>query len=459
MSDHKESLLRVFPLKQRIDPPFILFRHPHFVVVVAEAPSDDHDRLFIRRHLADPVRQHFCRPERPLPDQRDVLGNRIRGLFFLFIGRFFIFKSLQAPRKDPVLALSHPVHLFVAQAQHFLQGELLIDGIAAVERRSVRPLNASDPARKIAPERMVLHAAQVIEPHIRGDLELQHRAALLKRLDQRFSLGVAQVRRVESVPDPHIRHLLSRLQRLPDAFQAVGNIIAQAVVLARMNPEHEPRVLLRDPHQFMDHRRDIPDIIELFSDNVAARHVRVRGNALQRLQILPEIVSRLHLVLHDGQRNPADGSQKPQQNSRLLGNGRHDGVYLLQHRRGALFFDKGRVRDLRVAHPLPRVAAGYPQQLVLKERIILVSRILPIPQDLQHSPADVRVRDLRDLVRGGLHEIFRLLPLCKDIPVQIHLLKIRKHGLPVLQNSERPPDPRNIVGGVLRIVQNQISKI
>ena len=134
-------------------------------------------------------------------------------------------------------------------------------------------------------------------------------------------------------------------------------------------------------------------------------------------------------------------------------------MHLLQHRRGALFFDKGRVRDLRVAHPLRRIAAGHPQELVLKERVVPVIRVIPVLQDLRHRLADIRVRNHCDLLRVERHRILSLLSLGKNISVQIHLLQIREHGLPVLQDRERPSDPRDVVGRIPRIIQDQVGKI
>ena len=108
---------------------------------------------------------------------------------------------------------------------------------------------------------MISHTAQVIESYIRGDLKLQHRAALLQRLDQRLPLRSPQVRRIQPVADPHKGHFLSRRQCFSDTLYAAGNVVAQPVVLTCMDSDHKSRILLRDMHQLMDHRRNIPDII------------------------------------------------------------------------------------------------------------------------------------------------------------------------------------------------------
>ena len=68
--------------------------------------------------------------------------------------------------QDPVLARSHHMHLFIAQFQHLLQRELLVDGIASIQGASVRTLHTPDSKREVLPERMPLHTAEVIEPHI-----------------------------------------------------------------------------------------------------------------------------------------------------------------------------------------------------------------------------------------------------------------------------------------------------
>ena len=163
-----------------------------------------------------------------------------------------------------------------------------------------------------------------------------------------------------------MRHLLPRGQRFLHAPQTVCDVVLQSVVLTRVDPDHKSRIRLRDLHQFVQHRRNIPYIVELLADDIAPRHIGIRDDLPQRLQILPEIISRLHLILHDRQRNAPDRSQKPQKHARLLGNCRHDGVNLCQHRGGSLFFDQSRVRYLSVADALLRVTAGDPQELVLE---------------------------------------------------------------------------------------------
>ena len=192
------------------------------------------------------------------------------------------------------------------------------------------------------------HAAQVVETDIGRDLELQDRAALFEKTDQGLSLGPGKVRCIQPVPDPHIRHLLSRRERLPHAEQAVRDIVLQAVVLPGVDPHRKIGIRRRDPHDLVDHRRYVADIIELLADDIAARDVGIIDNALQRLQILPEVVAGLHLVLDDRQRNTADRREEPQNDACLFRDGGHDGVHLVQHRRGSLFFDQCRVGDLRV---------------------------------------------------------------------------------------------------------------
>ena len=134
-------------------------------------------------------------------------------------------------------------------------------------------------------------------------------------------------------------------------------------------------------------------------------------------------------------------------------------MHLGQHRRGALSFDQGRVRDLRVGDPLCLIAAGDPQELVLEERIIPVIRVLPVRQDLHDSPADIVVGDLPDLTGVERHRILRARSFTEDVSIQIHLLQVRKDRLPVLEDRQRPADPRYVEGGVLRVIEDQVGKI
>ncbi len=130
--------------------------------------------------------------------------DRIPTLFPLHLGKQAVGKgtTLQVPAEGKRLSLKcrlcgvdhrglRPLHgeeLLPGELQELLQGELLIDGVRAVERCAVRPLHAGDAGFEVLVERVVLQRIQVVESHVGGQLELQHGTALPKVCKELSSL-------------------------------------------------------------------------------------------------------------------------------------------------------------------------------------------------------------------------------------------------------------------------------
>ena len=77
------------------------------------------------------------------------------------------------------------------------------------------------------------------------------------------------------MPQPHDRHRLSWRKRILHAGNAVRHIILQAVILSGMNPNHKRWISGRNLHEFPEHRLELNDVIDFFSDNVAPCYIRI----------------------------------------------------------------------------------------------------------------------------------------------------------------------------------------
>ena len=88
-------------------------------------------------------------------------------------------------------------------------------------------------------QRMIFHITQVIQAHIGSDLKLQYSSAFQKGSDQFLPLFVFQVRSIQTMPDPDLRHFLPRLQRLLHTQKAGCHIIPQAVSLPGVYADHK----------------------------------------------------------------------------------------------------------------------------------------------------------------------------------------------------------------------------
>ena len=252
-------------------------------------------------------------------------------------------------------------------------------------------------------------------------------------------------------------HLLPRLQGIQDALDAVCHIVPEAVILPGVDSYHKGPVLFGNLRDLFDDRFNVADVIDLLSQDITSRHIGVHGHGPEHLQVLHQIIGRCNIVLHDGQRNPADAGEKPDHHPRLLHHRRHHLMHLPEHLRSPVLLDQGRIGDLHIADALRCVAPGGPEELVLEYGIIPVHGTLVILLHLQKRPRDIRVRYPFCALQRNL--LLGRLSLGKDIAVQIHLLQIREYGLSVLHDRKGGADPRNIVFRIFQIPENQLREV
>ena len=252
-------------------------------------------------------------------------------------------------------------------------------------------------------------------------------------------------------------HPLPGAQRLLHQKHAIGHVVPKTVVFSRVDPDHKARVQRRDPHQLLDYRPQLQDVVDLFSQNIAAGHIGISGDGFEYLQVFRQVISGRDRVLDDGQRHPADPGQKSDQHSGFPVDGGHDGVDLPQHLHRFFFLHQRGVGDLHIFDPVPGIGTGDPQKLVLEQCVVPILRRFPVGQDPGTVAQHVRLRDLFQTVE---HDgILRGNPLGKHIAVEIDLFQIRKDSLPVLGDGEGVADPVDIPGGLREIPQDEIRKV
>ena len=179
---------------------------------------------------------------------------------------------------------------------------------------------------------MVVQPGQVVQPDIGSDLEFQRHIAFFHLIQKPLPFPRPEVTGIKPVTDPHPRHLLPRRQRLPHQGDAVGNIVPQGIVLARVNPDHKAFILPGDLYQFPEHRTQFQDIVDLLADDIAARHIGIPGDRPEDLQVVRQVIVRCDPVPDDRQRDPADTRQEAKQHPGLPGDCRHDLMDLPQLR-------------------------------------------------------------------------------------------------------------------------------
>ena len=90
--------------------------------------------------------------------------------------------------------------------------------------------------------------------------------------------------------DAQHRHLLPFAKCFLYTADTVLYVIPQIVILTGMDTDHKVRILGGDLYDLPDQGLQIPDIIDLFTDDITADNIRIKDHRLQYLQILPQIV-------------------------------------------------------------------------------------------------------------------------------------------------------------------------
>ena len=345
----------------------------------------------------------------------------------------------------------------MAEAQQLFEAQLLVDGVGAVERAAVGALHTADALAQVLLERMVRQVAEIVEAHVGGDLEFQHDPLLPQLPDQLPAARRLQIAGIQPVADAHVRHRLPGRERFAHTADAVGDVVAQAVVFAGMDAQHKARRFAGNGHQLPDHAAHFQDVIDLLSDDVAAGHEGIGCHGAQHLQVFGQIAAGRHTVAHDGQRRAADGREEAQQHARLPRNFGHHFVDLAQNLRRLLLLAKTRVGDLGVVDAVTAVAAGDPEELVLEKRVVPVVFALAVPEHLPEHRADLRVRQTLPALQRD--RVIRRLALGEHIAVEIDLFQIGKDGLPVLRDGQGDADAGDVLRRVRRISQDQVRKV
>ena len=224
-----------------------------------------------------------------------------------------------------------------------------------------------------------------------------------------------------------------------------------------MDTNDKGRIVRGDLHDLADQRRELTDIVDLLTDNITARDVRVDRDRLQNLKVFPHIVERIDLILQNRQRNAADRRKEAHRDTGFSLNFRHDFVHLPQHFNRGAGLDKRRVRDFDVLDAAIRVGTSDPEQLVLEKRVVHVYRILPIILHPVQGTDDVTVGDLVDVHQLDL--ILGRRSLRENVAVQVDFFEVGEDRLTILQDRERIADPRNVVSRMVNIMQDQIRKV
>ena len=111
--------------------------------------------------------------------------------------------------------------------------------------------------------------------------------------------------------DPDTGHFLAGQERLPDALYAFFNIIPESVIFSRVDPDHEARVVRRNADQFGKDGLEIPDIIDLLPDDIAAGDIGISCRCTKRPQLVPQDLPGLDIIFDNRQRDPSEGCKEP----------------------------------------------------------------------------------------------------------------------------------------------------
>ena len=259
------------------------------------------------------------------------------------------------------------------------------------------------------------------------------------------------------MPDAHGRHGLPGPEGVLHAADAAGYVVAQTVVLACVHAQHKARMREREVRQLPQDTGELRDVVDLLADDVAARHIGVHGDGAQHLQVFRQRVVRRHVVAHDRERCAPERREKAQRHARLARDGRHHGVHLAQHARRVNLLAERRVGDLRVVDAVALIAARDPEELVLEKRVVPIIRVFGVFEHLPQRAGNVGVGD-REIARQRDRTRARDA-LCEHIAIEIDLLQIREHRLPVLRHGEGVADLRDVIGRVRGVIQYEGGEI
>ena len=253
------------------------------------------------------------------------------------------------------------------------------------------------------------------------------------------------------------RHGLTLGESLAHALERICHVVAQPVVLARVNAYHKLPVLRRDFHKLLNHGAQVADIVDFLADDVAARDVGVGGNGADNAELPLCVLKRTRLVTNDSQRNTPQRRQKSYRHARFALNLWQNIMSLCEGVSRRLGLCKARVGDLKIAHSALLGTARDPQQLVLKQRQALVLRAFVVKNHLPDRRNDIRIGDIAVVFQ--LNFFVRDNALRENVAVEIYLLEICEHRLTVLEDSQRGADFRYVERRILKVVENEVGEV
>ena len=306
---------------------------------------------------------------------------------------------------------------------------------------------------------MGIQVDDIVQPHIAGQLEFQGDIVLLDPGEQCLALVAFQAGAVQAVADAHMGEGLTGKQGTLHQVDGLGHIALQRVVFTGMDPDGPVRIEeshLRD--DLPDHRLQLADVADLLAHKVAAHHIGIPADHLQGFHGLGQVIAGDDAVLHQGQGDPADGSQEPDIHTGFLLHQRQDPVDLGQHPdSGGILLDQCGVADLHIPDVPLLIFPSDPEKGVFIEGQILVAGILGIGKHPGQVVSHILV--FQNAVVGQGDFSLRGDALGEHIPVQVQLFQVGKHRLGVLQNGKAGADALNVFRGIFGIAQDQIGKI
>ena len=236
--------------------------------------------------------------------------------------------------------------------------------------------------------------AEIVEPDIGCQLKFQDDTVRFQCAEKLFPSLRLQVRSIQTMADPDAGHFLAGKKGFADALYAFFNVVPESVIFSRMDPDHKARVIRCYADQFGKDGLEIPDVIDLLPDDIAAGDIRISRRCTKRSQLIPQDLLGLDAVFDDRQRDPSEGCQEPQGNAGLCCDIRHRCMEERKDFWSICRLDQARIRDLSVDDPSLLTAPRDPKQLVLVQRIVRISRIQAIRLHLPQGIRDFPVRDL-----------------------------------------------------------------
>ena len=128
-----------------------------------------------------------------------------------------------------------------------------------------------------------------------------------------------------------------------------------------MDPYDKTRIFGGYFYNLFKCRFQSDDVIDFFTDKVAACHIWIKGCGFKYFKILLKVVGWCHGIFDNCKRYPTHGSKKSYHDASFLIYFGHDFMYLSEHLYGLIFFNKCRITYLSIYYSLFLIISGNPQ--------------------------------------------------------------------------------------------------